>query len=194
MWMHGSDDWLKVWRNFLLNITDAKTGRLLLKSPNHTFRIGALLKAFPEASYVWMVRNPETVFFSNRKMWASMFDTYALWDWEPPKLDLFLQQAFRHAEDCLAHAVKTLSRDRLVVVDFDRLIDKSVETIAAINQRLSLCDWDSMEIPVKETAAGKANYRNTPYPTDTISPEIREVIQHLHIVQQSAIVTHGVFQ
>ncbi|OFZ97441.1 MAG: hypothetical protein A3H35_11845 [Betaproteobacteria bacterium RIFCSPLOWO2_02_FULL_62_17] len=48
-------------------VAGGRAGRLLLKSPNHTFRIRALIEAFPGAAYVWAVRDPRQVFFSNRR-------------------------------------------------------------------------------------------------------------------------------
>src|SRR3972149_3384586 len=96
-------------------------GRLLLKSPNHTFRIRALLKEFPGAAYVWLVRDPAEAFFSNRKMWISLFQRYALWDWEISALDRFLARAFCSAANCLTHAVGNVAKERLGGGDFARL-------------------------------------------------------------------------
>ena len=191
VWTNCSNDWIEVWRNFLLNVADGKTERLLLKSPNHTFRIGALLKAFPNASYIWVVRDPEEVLFSNRKMWTSMFDEYALWDWQMPKLDAFLRQAFCHAGECLEHATHALPKNRLIVINFDDLIQTPLKTVEAINHRLLLGDWSQTKGLI-EAAASKVDYRKDSYCADDTIQEVKEAMRHLREIQQYALINHGV--
>jgi len=139
-------------------------GRLLLKSPNHTFRIRALLKEFPGAAYVWLVRDPAEAFFSNRKMWISLFQRYALWDWEISALDRFLARAFCSAANCLTHAVGNVAKERLVVVDFDRLTHSPVDCLEAANHRLSLGTWGKMGGAVAQAAAAKAGAKDLTVP------------------------------
>jgi len=59
-------DWRSTtFREFLAGVAGGRAGRLLLTSPNHTFRIRALIEAFPGAAYVWAVRDPRQAFLSN---------------------------------------------------------------------------------------------------------------------------------
>src|SRR4029078_9519508 len=86
--------WLERWLEFLAGVSGVAArapSRLLLKSPNHVFRIRALQKAFPNAAYISLVRDATVIFASNREMWTAMFERYALWHWEQRRLDLFLQ-------------------------------------------------------------------------------------------------------
>jgi len=190
-WVGRSDGWMEAWRDFLAGVADRKTGRLLLKSPNHTFRIRALLEEFPDASYVWLLRYPEETFFSNRKMWVSMFERYAFWKWEAPQLDEFLGRAFMYAAQCLAYAAGIVPKDRLVVVDFDRLTSDPVETIRAVNRRLSLGSWDEMKNAVTRAAANKADYRKDAYPDQPLTPGLMDAIESLRAAQTAALASHG---
>ncbi|MHA1559125.1 MAG: sulfotransferase family protein [Alphaproteobacteria bacterium] len=49
--------------------------RLLLKSPTHTARIGALHRMFPNARFVHVTRDPFAVFPSTEHLWRRMFQT-----------------------------------------------------------------------------------------------------------------------
>ncbi len=187
----GSADWVMLWREFLAGVANGKKGRLLLKSPSHTFRIRALLKEFPGATYIWLVRDPEEAFFSNRKMWVSMFEKYALWEWETSRLDEFLRCSYYHAAQCLAYAASAVQKDRLVIVDFDRLMSNPSETIEDINRRLSLGVWSEMKIAVAQTAAGKAEHRKDTYPGETLTPGLVNAVDLLRAVQKTALASHG---
>lgn len=53
---------------------DAETN-LLLKSPTHTARIGALHRMFPDARFIHVTRDPFAVFPSTEHLWRRMFET-----------------------------------------------------------------------------------------------------------------------
>lgn len=53
--------WQRVFMDFLKRLIVMRPGRLILKSPVHTFRIRKLLELFPNARFVHIVRNPYEV-------------------------------------------------------------------------------------------------------------------------------------
>jgi hypothetical protein len=52
--------------------------RMLLKSPTHTYRVKLLLKLFPEAQFIHIVRNPYDVFNSAMHLRERLFEANAL--------------------------------------------------------------------------------------------------------------------
>ena len=186
------EGWMAKWREFLAGVADGKPGRLLLKSPGHTFRTRALLEAFPDAAYVWVVRDPVEVFFSNRKMWLSMFQRYALWSWNMFDLDAFLRQAFDSAARCLAYATRELPTEKLAVVDFARLTRAPAATLGAVIHQLRLGNLGQDDAGIKDVAAGKAGYRADAYDGQTLPPPVAAVLDRLRMAQQAALTTHGV--
>lgn len=50
---------------------NSRAERLVLKSPPHTARVPALLRLFPGAKFVHLVRDPYAVFISTRHLWQS---------------------------------------------------------------------------------------------------------------------------
>jgi omega-hydroxy-beta-dihydromenaquinone-9 sulfotransferase len=191
IWCGRSDGWIERWRGFLGGISAGKGGRLLLKSPNHTFRIRALVEEFPKASYVWLVREPAETLFSNRKMWVAMFRRYALWHWNESELDEFLGKAFQYSAESLAFATTVLGRDQLVVVDFNRLKQSPVETIEAVCHRLNLGEWDPIKNAVITSVAGRTNNSGDSYPGCQMSQEQIKAAENLGITQKAALGSHG---
>lgn len=104
----ADDGWLEALEAFLALCRLGQAGAvrpMLLKSPNHTFRLQSLLRRWPEAPIVWMLRDPTAVFHSNRKMWRQMMQTHrldgqtALPDAVLDSLDDFLARAL---QECAA--------------------------------------------------------------------------------------------
>lgn len=68
-----------LWLNFLKAVQHSAPGkRLILKSPVHTMRIATILKLFPDARFVHVVRDPAEVLTSTRRMFQHMIDVQGL--------------------------------------------------------------------------------------------------------------------
>lgn len=183
--------WLELWQEFLVDVAGEREGRLLLKSPSHTFRLRALTQAFPGASYVWIVREPTELWRSNLEMWRSMFRTYALWDWDEATLAEFLTVVLQQAARCLAIAVAELPPERLVVLELDRLTRSPLESARAVNARLGLAPWADMAEPIARRAKQLADHRRTPYAGAELSPRVQGTLDALRVVQERALGSHG---
>lgn len=111
---------LSRWQIFLRGVAaGSEPRRLLLKSPNHTFRMVALRRCFPRAQFIWMGRRSQEVVASNLKMWRAMMERYALWSCPPGVLEAFLQAALHACVTALARSLEELSPAQLLWVDFD---------------------------------------------------------------------------
>ncbi len=122
----------QAWRDFLGQVSaqDGGRRRLLLKSPNHTFRARGILRRFPASSLVWITRDPAEIVESNQKMWRSMMALYALRPLPAKALDDFLALALANAAAMLDELCARCSKKQLVVVQQvdlksnpDRLVD-----------------------------------------------------------------------
>ena len=184
-------EWQDDWYTFLGGVVAGREGRLLLKSPPHTFRVKLLTQLFPRAAYVWIVRDPRDVFLSNRKMWTAMFEQYALWDWEPTQLDAFLLASMHYAGECIQFATDTFKLDQLVVVEFESLVESECEVLEGINRRLHIGDWSAMKQPIAAVVAKSANYRREDYLDLTADSQVQEATSRLAAIQRAALDSHG---
>jgi omega-hydroxy-beta-dihydromenaquinone-9 sulfotransferase len=117
----GSEGDLERWQQFVRGIAAAGVGRLLLKSPGHTFRIPTLRKLFPRARFIWIGRHPGEVLASNVRMWSAMMNVYALWDCPDDVLQRFLRDAMRACSGVLERCVAEMTLDQMLWVDFEAL-------------------------------------------------------------------------
>lgn len=121
------------WRSFLRGIA-AQTAqrRLLIKSPNHTFRIAQLASWYPRAQFVWIARHSGEVLASNRRMWRAMHELHALWECPPGALETWLHASMRECSRVLARCLDELPRERLLWVDFEELRAQPRRTLARV--------------------------------------------------------------
>jgi omega-hydroxy-beta-dihydromenaquinone-9 sulfotransferase len=120
LWQGGQT--LPRWQAFVRGIAaQAADQRLLLKSPNHTFRLPLLRDCFPRAQFVWIGRRSGEVLTSNLKMWRAMMQRYALWECPQGVLETFLAQAIQACTQVLGRCLDDMSREQLLWVDFETL-------------------------------------------------------------------------
>ena len=109
------------WQEFVRGVAARGGGRLLLKSPGHTFRIPKLCRLFPQARFIWIGRHPGEVLASNVRMWTAMMSVYALWDCPQDMVQRFLRAAFRACSSMLEHCIGHMTREQMLWVDFEAL-------------------------------------------------------------------------
>jgi hypothetical protein len=89
----AGDNWGDEWLRFIQMLPHEPKQGLLLKSPNHLFRMPALARMFPNAKCVYIYRDTDACLESNRKMWHAMFNEHAVTVRSPASVDSFLQSA-----------------------------------------------------------------------------------------------------
>ena len=118
----GSQDDLSRWLSFIRGIgAEAEGGRLLLKSPNHTFRLPWLQRCFPRARFIWIGRHSQELLASNTRMWRAMMARYALWQCPDGELEGFIGDTFRACADVLSQSLEEISPEQLLWVSFEDL-------------------------------------------------------------------------
>lgn len=112
------------WISFLQAVVQQAPGRLLLKSPNHTFRLPWLIRRFPAARFIWITRDIAAVRASNLKMWQLMVGRYGLWTAGPGTLERFIDGAIRVHDEILAWARPVLGA-RLTEVRYEDVVGEA---------------------------------------------------------------------
>ena len=168
--------WLADWRTFLGWCMPDDAARLVIKSPNHVFRLQALRRAWPQARWAWTLRDPADTWQSNRKMWRAMSERYALWEGRAEDLDRLLFKAMSE----YAAALRWATDKSVVFLDFDRLTTESEKVLQVVTQRLGLGAWESwlprLKAQLDESAKRRAeDYRDAPALPAYAKPLLKEI-------------------
>ena len=156
--------WERDFVTFLKRVRLARPGRLIIKSPTHTFRVKTLLRLFPRAKFVHIVRNPYSVYSSTMHLWRSVCDAFAL---EAP--DYSGLQQFVFSIFLRAHAAFDASRDlvpagQLHEIRYEDLVRSPESAMQDLYAALGLSRFETEQLPaLRHYFSDKAPYRKNKY-------------------------------
>lgn len=185
-WLNLDDhEWFSDWREFLGWCMPSDAQALVVKSPNHVFRLKAIQRKWPRARYVWTLRDPADTWFSNRKMWQAMMGMYALWEWRLEDIDHLLFTAFNQYVATLRWALEVCNPEQMVVVGFGDLTKNTSEVLRELTMRLNLGPWDEWNYLARTRLEESAIHPVEMYPTEPSLPEYgRAVIEEIRELHQ----------
>jgi omega-hydroxy-beta-dihydromenaquinone-9 sulfotransferase len=143
---------------FFKRLLIARFSRLVLKSPTHTFRVPTLLRLFPRAKFVNIVRNPFAVFSSTVQLWRSLYETYGYQ--KPPSagLEQHVLETFSRMHERLEHTRALVPTGSLIDVRYEDLIRDPLSAVSHIYQALQLGDFDVARPAVERYFAERKGY------------------------------------
>lgn len=193
-WLHHTE-WLPVWEAFLRGVLGSGGSGarqpLILKSPNHSFRLPAILRRFPRARVLWMARSAGDVMASNRKMWRAMFARHGLTPPDGAPLDAFLAAALSAAAESLGWCEAHVPAAQWTVVRNEALVAAPQATTRAVCRHLLAdieIDEPALAQAVAQTASGRIErYAAAPHEHDAIA----RAVEKLDAAQASAVARFG---
>jgi hypothetical protein len=143
-------DWLKTLELFLKAVSVARPGRLVLKSPTHTGRIGVLADYFPGAKFLHITRNPRDLFPSTLRLWKSLDSIQGLhYPHQHGDRDYVLRCLERmYASFHLART--TLPANSIVDIRYEDLVADPVTILKNAYAELDLGDFQPLEKPLQD--------------------------------------------
>ncbi len=167
--------WIATLRKFLLGVSTATERPLVIKSPTHTGRIGVLAKAFPEARFVHMTRDPRDLFPSTLRLWRGLCEPQSM---QVPKHD----DECEYVIECMHRLYTAFDRDResiepkrLIDVRYEDLVADPVQTMQNIYDQLHLSDFETVRPNIQEWA--DTEHRSYQRNTHTLSDQHEAMIR-----------------
>jgi len=165
--------WENSFRAFLKLLLFKRPGQLVLKSPLHTFRLKTLIRMFPQARFVHLVRDPYAVFPSTVHFWTKMYEAYGL---QRPNLRGLEDYVF----DTLTAMYERLeaSRARIAPAQFyelryEDLINDPAAAVARIYDYFGWSHFPAIQPTVAKYAERAKHFKTNRY---ELSPELHEAI------------------
>jgi len=173
-----SADELARWKRtllwFLKMLTYKDPRRLILKSPPHTSRIKVLLEMFPDARFVYMVRNPYVVFPSTVHLWKSLYQTHSFQEPTFDGLEEYVLDNFARMHEQFEATRDQIPPENLTVLRYEDLVSNPIENMRDIYDQLRLGDFEAVLPGIEQYFDDAADYQTNRY--RKLSPEIRQQI------------------
>jgi hypothetical protein len=165
-------EWQSRFDRFLRRMTLHSQKRLILKSPTHTGRLKLLDKAYPDARFIHIVRNPLSIVPSTVKLWDTLDDAQGL-QRRSSELDDFIFASFRRMYDAFERARPSLPPNRIVDVRYEVIVDNPMAELERVYGQLELGDFERVRPKLQRLLDTKRGYQTNQY---SISPELRDRI------------------
>ena len=158
--------WEQALVSFYRQLTRARPGRLVLKSPTHTFRLPTLLRLFPEARWINIVRNPLEVFSSTVRLWRSLYQRYG---YQRPRfegLEEYVLATFEHMHQRLEATRSLVPAGALLDLRYEDLVAEPVKKVAAVYGTLGLGDFSPVAPQVAQYFSDRTSYERNRHELD----------------------------
>lgn len=151
--------WENLFLRFLSHSQRAMPGRLILKSPTHTWRIPTLMRLFPRARFIHVVRDPYEVYPSTVHLWRALSRSHGM---QKPRQELLEErvfEVFRHMHRRLDATRDLVPEGQWAECRYEQLVANPMETIRGLYARLELGSFGSIEPRLVEVLAKRAGYK-----------------------------------
>lgn len=160
----------------LVNLSLHNTGgkRYLSKNPPHTGRIPQLLELFPDARFIYLMRNPYTVFESTRSFFTNtirslQLQTISTEDLQEAILEVYVRLYRKYQAD-----KKQIPPGRLIEIKFEDFEADALNMTEKIYRTLDLPGLETALPAIRSYLEKKKGYRKNSY---TYAPRTLETVK-----------------
>lgn len=169
VWETSTDQMQKEWeegyhrfvKRSMLNLPGKK--RFVSKNPPNTGRIPLLLKLYPNARFIYIYRNPYTVFESTRKFFTTTVKPLQLQAISDAELEANILKIYQGVMTKYETDKASIPAGRLYEVKFEDLEERQFETIEEIYSTLNLEGFEEMAPHLKTYLEKNQGYRKNKY-------------------------------
>lgn len=149
-----------------ISLWNTKGEQFLSKNPPHTGRVKELLQMFPNAKFIYLVRNPFTVLESTRSFFTNTIQPLKLQDFsndeiERKTLDIYTQLYNKYEAD--KHLIP---KGNLIEVKFEDFEADALGMTEKIYKTLGLADFEVARPAIEKYVGNKKGYKKNKYKYD----------------------------
>jgi omega-hydroxy-beta-dihydromenaquinone-9 sulfotransferase len=176
--------WKEALMTFLKKVTYiTKKERMIVKSPPHTARVRTLLEMFPEARFVYIVRDPYVLYASTVHLWRTLYATQGMQTPNYQGIEEHVLKTFVRMYDRFEEDRKLIPPGRLYEMKYEDLVKNPVGQMGAIYEQLQLGDFGevrpAIEAYLGETRTYKTNkYQLSDEDRRTVAKRWRKYAEH----------------
>ncbi|NNL86593.1 MAG: sulfotransferase, partial [Myxococcales bacterium] len=151
-------------------------GQLVLKNPINTGRIPLLRELYPNAKFIYMHRDPYTVFVSMRNFYESVLPLVRLQEVTREEIEELVLRIYREILGAYLQDRKAVPSSHLVEVNFEDLERNPVAEMRRIYDTLNLGEFPRVEPALQAYMEGQAGYEKNRFARDP--EDVRKVNQN----------------
>jgi hypothetical protein len=156
--------WTEPYQWLLKKVSYAAGGkRLLLKNPPNIGRVRHVLKMYPDAKFVHVLRNPYRVHASTVKLMQRFVDNFSLQKHDDVDLEHFVSVRYQLIMDQWLADRDAIPAENFIEVRHEDVIENQVETVENIYRQLNLPGFEEMRPRLEAYVESLSGYQNNEY-------------------------------
>jgi len=156
--------WFKSYDNLLKKASiNTKGNRLVVKNPVNTARIKQLLKLYPDAKFLYIYRNPITVFISTRHFFKKLFPTLILHEIDDETIETMIFDVYKWLMDDYLTQKNMIPKKNLIELRYEDFEKDPVEESKNIYNNLLNEDFDSVKSHFSSYFSSIKGYKKNRY-------------------------------
>ena len=140
--------------------------RYLSKNPPHTARVRMLLEMYPDARFIYIVRNPYVVFESTRNFFRKTIASVGLQKISEAELEAQIIENYRALYRCYERDKQLIPQGHLAEVRFEDYEASPLELTEQIYRTVSLGDFDRVRADIRRHLNSIKGFRKKRYEFD----------------------------
>ena len=180
----GSDDldgltererrnWMRTLDYFLKQVTYLRPKPIVLKSPLHTCRVQHLLEMFPEARFIYTVRDPRDVFPSTLKLWKVVYQNQAFQAPHCDGLEEWVLSVFNQMHESAERARSIVPEKQFTQMRYEDLVANPISELQRVYAHLGLGELGSAAESIEQYFDRHRSYKKNQH---LLSDEQREEV------------------
>jgi len=153
---------ISLW-NTRKNIPNAQ---YLSKNPPHTGKVKTLVEMFPNAKFIYLMRNPYTVFESSRSFFTNTIAPLELHSISTEQMEQNILRNYMELYNAYQEQKKLIPEGNIYEVKFEDIEKDALGITKDIYQKLQIPGWDEARNQIENYIAGKKNYKKNQYQYD----------------------------
>lgn len=149
----------------LVKISLWNTGgtQYLSKNPPHAGRVKALTELFPNAKFIYLMRNPYTVFESTRSFYTNTIKPLELQHFSDEEMERNILLSYAKLYKAYEAQKQYIPKGNLYEVKFEDFETDAMETTRRIYRELQIPGWDEAENDIRAYVDKKRGYKKNKY-------------------------------
>jgi len=139
---HWYKSYDKMMKKALLN---TKGERLIIKNPVNTARIDKLLNLYPDAKFLYIYRNPITVYYSTKRFFQQLYPTLWLHEVDHGFIGKMILEVYQLLMNDYLNHKSLIPKENLIEVRFEEFEKHPVEEIEKIYAQLLKDDFSKVK-------------------------------------------------
>ena len=137
--------------------------QFLSKNPPHTGRIKTLLEMFPNAKFIYLMRNPYTVFESTRSFFTNTIQPLRLQEITDAEIEANVIEVYRRLFDKYEEEKHLIPEGNLIEVKFEDFEHNAYEMTEEIYRSLKLPGFEAAKEDIERYLGKKKGYKKNQY-------------------------------